>query len=178
MTTENKTGTYQDILKMIENPKEVMGHFLCETLDEENFVCPDDDNMAIRIYVGDNLITKPHDLNTVLTDWVHRWVKQYLEENYNFTDFRRSVEEEAKKLSKEKSDIFFDDINQLREQMESKLSEAFWTLECLDIDQYAAGKQKDERIVELEAEVARLKAKAGEPVGLKDYLLTESRVDY
>lgn len=35
-----------------------------------------------------------------------------------------------------------------------------------------------QEILALEVELARLKVKAGEPVGLKDYLLTESRVDY
>lgn len=172
------TTTYNDILRMIENPKKLLGHFLLETLDEENFVCPEDKNMAVRIYVGDNLITKPHDFNTVLTDWVHRWVKQYLEENYNFSNFEKSVQDEAKKISKKQTDVFFNDMYDLRQKMEDKLQEAFCTIECLDVDQYIAGKQKDERIAELEREVARLKAKAGEPVGLGEYTLAQARCNY
>lgn len=172
------TTTYNDILRMIENPKKLLGHFLLETLDEENFVCPEDHNMTVRVYVGDNLITKPHDLNTVLTDWVHRWVKMYLEENYNFSDFRKSVEEEAEKISKEKSSRFYDDMEKLREKMEEKLSQAFFDIECLDPDLYASNKQKDDRIAELESEVARLKAKAGEPIGLGEYSLAQARCNY
>jgi len=150
-------NTYKDLLQMVDNPKLMLGHFLCENLVED-FKAPKDNDMGIRVYVGENLITKPHDLNVVLTDWVRRWVEQILDKNYNFSNFKQSVEDEAKALTKKRTDIFLDELDNLRDVMQAKLNDAFSTMEFLDFDVYASNKEKDQRIKELEARIKELEA--------------------